>query len=144
MVKVNFINQSRIKNINLNQKNIKTKLKKAVNLLKIKSKLEINIIFNNEQQIRKLNFKYFKNKSVTDVISLKSQIPINNSVIIADIIICPQEALRNATKNSYSLNKEIQILTLHGLLHLTGLDHKKKSDQVKWKQIFKKLENIIK
>jgi probable rRNA maturation factor len=42
---------------------------------------------------------------------------------LGDIAIAPETARRYAKKNGRSLNKELQVLILHGVLHLLGYDH---------------------
>ena len=42
---------------------------------------------------------------------------------LGDIAIAPAVAHRNARASGHSLHHELQILTLHGLLHLMGYDH---------------------
>jgi probable rRNA maturation factor len=42
---------------------------------------------------------------------------------IGDIAISPATARRNAKKNNRTLPSELQILILHGVLHLLGYDH---------------------
>lgn len=42
---------------------------------------------------------------------------------LGDIAIAPLVAQRNARADGHSLHRELQILTLHGLLHLVGYDH---------------------
>jgi len=143
MVKVCIINKTRDKKIDQFKTKIKKVLLAGVEFLKIKKDLEINIIFVNSAEIKKQNLKYFKKKSPTDVISLRSGIPIQNSRLLGDIIICPEQAAKNAQKLNHNLEKEIQILVLHGLLHLTGLDHEKPEDLSKWQKIFKNLEKRV-
>ncbi len=144
MVKVYFTNKTKDKKLDKLQGKIKKILVKGTEILKIKKDLEINIIFVDRAEIKKQNLKYFKKNLATDVISLKSEIPIPESCLLGDIIICPQVAAKNAQKLNYSLAKEIQILALHGLLHLTEIDHKTEKDKSKWQKIFKSLEKIVK
>lgn len=42
---------------------------------------------------------------------------------LGDIAISPQTARRYAKKNRRSLNSELRVLVLHGVLHLLGYDH---------------------
>jgi probable rRNA maturation factor len=42
---------------------------------------------------------------------------------LGDIAIAPAVAQRNARADGHSLDCELRILTLHGLLHLMGYDH---------------------
>src|SRR5580700_4442719 len=42
---------------------------------------------------------------------------------LGDIAIAPETARRYAKKNGRSLNNELRVLILHGVLHLLGYDH---------------------
>jgi probable rRNA maturation factor len=42
---------------------------------------------------------------------------------LGDIAIAPETARRYAKKNGRSLNSELRVLILHGVLHLLGYDH---------------------
>jgi probable rRNA maturation factor len=42
---------------------------------------------------------------------------------LGDIAIAPQTARRYAKKNGRTLNSELRVLILHGVLHLLGYDH---------------------
>jgi len=42
---------------------------------------------------------------------------------LGDIAIAPETARRYAKKNGRSLDRELRVLILHGLLHLIGYDH---------------------
>ncbi|MGH9790151.1 MAG: rRNA maturation RNase YbeY [Candidatus Acidiferrales bacterium] len=42
---------------------------------------------------------------------------------LGDIAISPQSARRNAQRDGRALSRELQILILHGVLHLMGYDH---------------------
>ena len=42
---------------------------------------------------------------------------------MGDIAIAPATARRYAKKNGRSLNSELRVLILHGVLHLLGYDH---------------------
>ncbi len=144
MVQVYFTNRTKDKKLDQLRGKIKKIIVKGAEILKIKKDLQIYIIFVDRSEIKKQNLKYFKKDLATDVISCKSEIPIKKSRLLGDIIICPQVAAVNARKLNHALAKEIQILTLHGLLHLTELDHEKLKEQTKWQRIFKNLEKIVK
>jgi probable rRNA maturation factor len=42
---------------------------------------------------------------------------------LGDIAIAPETARRYANKKGRSLNNELRVLILHGVLHLLGYDH---------------------
>jgi probable rRNA maturation factor len=46
-----------------------------------------------------------------------------NEVFLGDIAISPATARRNAKELGRTLASELQILILHGVLHLLGYDH---------------------
>src|SRR2546425_5528608 len=48
-----------------------------------------------------------------------------NGEYLGDIVISPATARRYARKNGRKLPSELQVLILHGVLHLLGYDHEK-------------------
>jgi probable rRNA maturation factor len=49
---------------------------------------------------------------------------------LGDIAIAPETARRYAKKNGRSLSRELQVLILHGILHLLGYDHETDSGEM--------------
>lgn len=43
--------------------------------------------------------------------------------MIGDIVLCPQVAAEQAPVNGQTAEQEIDLLTIHGILHLLGYDH---------------------
>jgi len=43
--------------------------------------------------------------------------------ILGDIVLCPIVAEKQAEAAGHSLTDELQMLTVHGMLHLLGFDH---------------------
>jgi probable rRNA maturation factor len=43
--------------------------------------------------------------------------------LLGDIVLCPSYAAEQATRNGQSLAAELELLTVHGILHLCGFDH---------------------
>jgi probable rRNA maturation factor len=54
----------------------------------------------------------------------------SKSKILGDIAIAPETAKRYARKNGRTLNQELRVLILHGLLHLMGYDHERDAGQM--------------
>ena len=69
--------------------------------------------------IRDLNKKYLGRNALTDVISFKADMP--GIPLLGDIIIDINVA--EEQKENRTLPEELQVLFLHGLLHLLGYDH---------------------
>jgi probable rRNA maturation factor len=53
----------------------------------------------------------------------RASAPEGDSDFLGDIAISPATARRNAKKYHRTLPSELQILILHGVLHLLGYDH---------------------
>ncbi|MHB8262615.1 MAG: rRNA maturation RNase YbeY [Acidimicrobiales bacterium] len=43
--------------------------------------------------------------------------------LLGDVVICPRLAVANAARNEVEPEDEIALLTVHGILHLLGMDH---------------------
>jgi len=98
--------------------------KKALRTLKLKSD-SASVAFVTDAEIARLNKIYRKKNKPTDVLSFPAQTTkrLNRNKFLGDIAIAPAVARRYAQKNGRSLQTEICILVLHGILHLLGYDH---------------------
>ena len=72
-----------------------------------------------------LNFKYRKKKGPTDVLSFPAPSVFRRQGILGELLICESVAKKQAKTLKHSLDREIQILIVHGVLHLLGFDHEK-------------------
>jgi probable rRNA maturation factor len=75
--------------------------------------------------IRRLNRRYRRKDSVTDVLSFPSA-PV--AAHLGDIAIATGVARRQARRAGHSYATELKVLALHGLLHLLGYDHHDAAD----------------
>lgn len=101
---------------------INRELKKVVNYLGI-GKFQFNIILVSKKKILQLNKKYRFENASTDVISFTADNEFIKKNILGDIFICPEIAKKQAEQFKHSLEKEIAILSIHGILHLMNYDH---------------------
>ena len=44
-------------------------------------------------------------------------------VLLGDVVLCPQVAVAQARQHGHSTAAELELLTVHGVLHLLGYDH---------------------
>lgn len=110
---------------------IKKSILKFLNKLKRLQKLkEISVALVGDKEIKRLNKDYRKINRVTDVLSFED---------INEIVICYPQAKRQAKEKKHSVKKEIEILLIHGLLHLAGYDHIKDKDA----EVMEKLEKLL-
>jgi probable rRNA maturation factor len=87
-----------------------------------------------DAEMARLNQQYRKKKGTTDVLSfpaVERRTPVALGALgenarggfLGDIAISPAVARRNARALGRTLPEELQILILHGVLHLLGYDH---------------------
>ena len=87
---------------------------------------DFTLTFVEPESIRELNRTYRDVDSVTDVLSFESDgeyDPETGLEYLGDIVICLDQAQKQADKSGHSLKDEIGLLEIHGLLHLLGYDH---------------------
>jgi len=73
-----------------------------------------------DAEVRRLNREFRKKDYSTDVLSFPAA---EASGFLGDIAISYNTAKQQAAEYGHSVGLEIEILMLHGLLHLLGMDH---------------------
>jgi probable rRNA maturation factor len=101
---------------------------------------DATICFVSDTEIARMNQAFRRKKGPTDVLSfpaVERRVPVSlpwrrtrvsarrskAAGFLGDIAISPATARRNAKELGRSLASELQILILHGVLHLLGYDH---------------------
>ena len=74
-------------------------------------------------EVRALNRKYRRIDRATDVLSFPLGEKLPGGLYAGDVLICLPIAAKQARQNAQSLERELLLLMIHGLLHLQGLDH---------------------
>ena len=81
---------------------------------------ELAVVFGGDAAIRRLNARYRGKDRATDVLSFPGP---GGEDGLGDVIISVPAAERNARRLGRSLRSELEVLSLHGLLHVLGYDH---------------------
>lgn len=92
---------------------------------------EISISFIDDDEMATLNLQYRGIEGTTDVLSFSQdegmEMPSPDDPdfvpLIGDVIVSVPAAIRQAEEAGHSLDREIAILLIHGILHLYGYDH---------------------
>jgi probable rRNA maturation factor len=90
---------------------------------------EVGVALVNDAEVRRLNRRYRRIDSPTDVLSFSGRFTpsprAGRSVRmhLGDIAIATGVARRQAREAGHSFQAELRVLALHGLLHLLGYDH---------------------
>lgn len=93
---------------------------------------ELNLIFVGEAEMAELNARHMGKDYATDVLAFPldglDQAPWGQS-LIGDVVVCPARAAAQAADHEGqaghdgSLEDELALLIVHGVLHLLGYDH---------------------
>jgi probable rRNA maturation factor len=81
-------------------------------------------LISDDQELRRLNARFLGRDHATDVLSF----PENGQIGVApdflgEVAISRERAVEQARRHGHSVEQEIQILMLHGVLHLLGMNH---------------------
>lgn len=84
----------------------------------------IEIVLVGDQKIQTLNQQYLQHDYPTDVLSFpQSQRSPEQSQVLGSIVISLDTAAKQAQQAGVALEKELEMLTGHGLLHLLNFHH---------------------
>jgi len=99
---------------------------KAIRILKLlkENQSELSLALVGNREIRKLNSQYRNKNEPTDVLSfpLEGDLP-KGKKLLGDVVISVEQAEKQAREGMKTLEKELEILLIHGILHLLGYDH---------------------
>ncbi|MFQ5449181.1 MAG: rRNA maturation RNase YbeY [Nitrospinaceae bacterium] len=89
---------------------------------------EISVLLVDDAKMRDLNHRYRNLDAPTDVLSFPQgggEPGEFISHLLGDVVISVETAQRQAAEHGFSLNEELGLLVIHGLLHLLGFDHER-------------------
>ncbi len=93
---------------------------------------QLSIVVVNDRRIRDLNRLYRGRDSATDVLAF-SQLEGDgvgvHTEVMGDVVISAETAARQAAGAGDTLESELDLLTVHGILHLAGFDHVGKASE---------------
>ncbi len=106
---------------------------------------ELALLFVSEAEIAELNEDYMGKEGATDVLSFpidaaEAEIVMHNQppsrgpdrappdpgdmpLLLGDVVICPSVAAAQAPDHAGTLDDELALLVVHGVLHILGYDH---------------------
>jgi probable rRNA maturation factor len=119
---------------------LKTIAAKILDVLE-ENQAELSVALVGNAEIQRLNARYRKMDYPTDVLSF----PVENrrfvgERLLGDVIISVQKARQQAKERRRSLDKEMVILLIHGVVHLLGYDHERSAKEAR---IMQRLEKKV-
>jgi len=113
------------------------------------SDCEVSLIFVDETAITDLNVRFLDGTGPTDVLAFPidddhvpsgrqpdeggrgpgaPHEPSDPPVVLGDVVLCPSVARRQAPEHAGTLDDELALLVVHGVLHLLNYDHAEEED----------------
>jgi probable rRNA maturation factor len=92
---------------------------------------ELSLVLSNDLRLRELNHQFLNIDEPTDVLSFPSNEtdPETAAPYLGDVIISYERASTQAQAAGHSLKDELELLVVHGVLHLLGYDHASTDEQ---------------
>src|ERR1700722_811816 len=118
--------------------------KRVLEAQALKGEVEVSLLFVDEVSMAELNERFMGESGPTDVLAF----PIEDEpepggrspdeggrgpggptelddvpLLLGDVVVCPAVAARNAAVHGVAIDAEVELLVVHGILHLLGMDH---------------------
>ena len=89
---------------------------------------ELTLTFVDRAEIAALNREHLGKDGPTDVLSFPldapdAVVPNGVPVLLGDVVVCPGVAADHAADHAGTLDDELALLVVHGVLHVLGHDH---------------------
>jgi probable rRNA maturation factor len=92
---------------------------------------ELSVLLVDAEHIKRLNARFAGNDYATDVLAFPMMEDDDVTAMLGDIVIAPEVARQNADRLDHSLGEELEVLLVHGILHLLGYDHQGTEDKAR-------------
>jgi probable rRNA maturation factor len=116
-------------------KKVKVIAEKALKFLK-KDRYSLDIYLVTDGVIRSLNYRFRKRNKATNVLSFENKLPFpepkkkRTTLSLGEIFLAPDYIRKR--------REDVGLLVVHGILHLLGYTHNKKSDTIKMEKLERK------
>ena len=119
----------------INSSHLECSVMAALNHQGVSPDSDLTILVDDDQRIQKLNCEYLSIDAPTDVLAFPAGFtdPDTGHKYLGDVIISFPRAKSQANKRRHPVEAEIQLLVVHGVLHLLGHDHFESEDkEIMW------------
>jgi probable rRNA maturation factor len=110
---------------------------------------ELSVLLVSDRRIQQLNRQYLGRNRPTDVLAFSQWEGDRNHLHptwLGDVVISVETAEQQAVQEGTELNQELDLLLVHGILHLIGYEHTGAAEQAavmgrKQKQLLRRVRN---
>jgi probable rRNA maturation factor len=99
---------------------------RALEALAVPADAALAVTLVDARRMAELKEKALGERVPTDVLAFPMDDPAHpmpGPFVVGDVVICPEVAAEQARAASHSLNDELALLLVHGILHCLGRDH---------------------
>jgi probable rRNA maturation factor len=100
----------------------------------VRLKGEVSLLLTSNREMRRLNRTFRGKDKPTDVLSFPAPAEVSRD-FAGDLAISLDIAAANARQLGHSVEDEVRVLILHGVLHLAGYDHETDDGQMARKEM---------
>ena len=105
---------------------------------------QVSLTIVSPEEIQQLNREYRQVNRVTDVLSFPqyaspNEIPADSMYLLGDVVICMEQAVKQAEEYGHSIQRELVYLFVHSIFHLFGYDHMEEEE----KQAMREAEEAV-
>lgn len=129
--------------VDFSEENLSLLLSFGISELGLNPECDLNVLLVDEAEMTALHIKWMDEPGPTDVLSFpmdEIELGSKEAGILGDIVLCPTVAQAQAKDAGHDLDRELSILSVHGLLHIVGYDHATSEDE---KEMFTLQESIV-
>ena len=118
----------------LNREWLQRVVEQSLTVQDFNSEVELSLVITNKETMQRLNQQYRGIDEPTDVLSFALTegipgddnpfiIPPDGILHLGEVVICYPKVVIQAEENKQSIEQELALLVVHGVLHLLGYEH---------------------
>lgn len=111
---------------------------------RVRPEMELSVLLVDEATMASLNQQHMGEDGPTDVLAFPmdapGETPADAPAVLGDVVLCPAVAEQQAPGQGRRVEDEIRLLTVHGILHLLGMDH---ADEQEERSMFARTDELL-
>jgi probable rRNA maturation factor len=119
--------------MSVDERRLSTLARHTLEAEKVGGEAELSVLLVSSDHIQNLNARFANENHPTDVLAfpMLEEDEDDDQTLLGDVVVCPEVAEKNALKLGHSLSRELDVLIVHGTLHLLGYDHQGEEDKMR-------------
>lgn len=111
---------------------------------RVPEEMELSLLLVDRDTIAVLNRQHMGADGPTDVLAFPidepGETPVGAPAVLGDVVLCPDVAADQAAERRREPHDELRLLTVHGILHLLGMDH---ADPLDEREMFALTDDLL-